>query len=535
MIQATFNSRKGIVAKPLLLALISLGLLACLGFLILQIRPDAKRFSSSQQTVRVYCASGIAKPVEQIIRKFNRDYGAHVEIVRTGGSGELAGQIKTEFKTNLRDGADLYITADDRLLTQGQAEGVYAERFSLAEQKPVIAVASSRKIEIRSVIELVQSDDLKFGVASERAAVGKIIRNIAKREGVLTDLESKKTTDAENVMTLAQALVAGSLDAAVIWDTTVAQINQANSSEDGPLLEISAFADPLDEFKSDIAIGVIARSKAPTDCLRFARYLTAPETGKMDFTKLGFSFIEGDTWKEIPEIHLYCGSMFTPVLETAVRSFATREGVNIYPRWEGCGKLVASMESIEDDELFPDAYLACDESFLEQVRDRFEKPTTVSHNQIVMAARVDLDTRIEHPRDLLNRDLRIGLCDPDQSALGRLTQTLLSNEPYQGLYDQLDDVAAVTVDVGPTLMSQLIAGGLDVAFVYRSNVMASAEFHQIQIIEIANHGGRAIATQPWAISKTTQHSDLMERLFDWINRAEMQKRFRDNGFEWIGK
>ena len=37
-------------------------------------------------------------------------------------------------------------------------------------------------------------------------------------------LEERKATDAENVMTLAQALVAGSLNAAVIWDTTVSPV-----------------------------------------------------------------------------------------------------------------------------------------------------------------------------------------------------------------------------------------------------------------------------------------------------------------------
>ena len=79
----------------------------------------------SQTIVRVYCASGVAKPVEQIIQKYNQAFQTKIEIVRTGGSGELMGQIKTEFATELVGGADLYITADDQMLAKAHDEGVH--------------------------------------------------------------------------------------------------------------------------------------------------------------------------------------------------------------------------------------------------------------------------------------------------------------------------------------------------------------------------------------------------------------------------
>ena len=129
----------------------------------------------------------------------------------------------------------------------------------------------------------------------------------------------------------------------------------------------------------------------------------------------GFFFLAGDDWEQVPEIHLYCGSMFTPVIETAVREFATREGVNLYPRWEGCGKLVAAMRSIEDENLFPDAYLACDESFLLQVQEYFYDPVEVSRNEIVLAVSKTAPSSVESPFALTNSNLRIGICDPAYS------------------------------------------------------------------------------------------------------------------------
>ncbi|MEM7457556.1 MAG: substrate-binding domain-containing protein [Planctomycetota bacterium] len=503
--------------------------IAALIFSALLLRPDARRDSASGEVVRVYCASGIAKPVEEVIAAYNEQFGTRIEIVRTGGSGELAGQIRTEFESGVRDGADIYVTADDLLLENAHQNGVIAERFPLAEQKPVIAVAADSGLEFATLKELVESPDTRFGVASSRAAVGKLARSIAGRDGVLSSLESQKATDGENVMTLAQALVAGSLDAAVIWDTTVAQLNSAGPED---VLKIACPADSLDEYKSNIAVGVVATTSHPTACLRFARFLTAPEKARASFENYGFSFLPGDIWEEIPEIHLFSGSMFTPVLEEAVREFASREGVNIYPRWEGCGKLVATMQSTEDADMFPDGYLACDMIFLEQVEEHFEPCQILSTNRIVLAVRQDVGHSINQPSDLLSGELRVGLCDPELSALGNLTRKLLSESPYDGLYAEIKDSSAVTVDVGPTLISQLSAGGLDAAFVYRSNVLADDEAAEnIRMIELDSSASHSVATQPWAVSRSTANPQLMNRFFDWITRPALDQQFDQFGFE----
>ncbi len=283
--------KRGAVAKFLVFFLLSALIAIALGYSALMLRPDARRNVSSQPIVRVYCSSGVAKPVEQLIKSYNEQFGARIEMARTGGSGELAGQIKTEFEAGVTAGADLYITSDDQLLNNAHAEGIVTDRFPLAKQKPVIAISSGSRLTIDTLQDLVEQPNVKFGIASRRAAIGKMTRQIALRDGVLEELESKKATDSENVMTLAQALVTGSLDAAIVWDTTITQINQ-QYPPGSPALKIAAFADPLNEFQSTIAIGVVSTTHVPTECLRFARYLTAPETGKATFEGFGFSFID---------------------------------------------------------------------------------------------------------------------------------------------------------------------------------------------------------------------------------------------------
>lgn len=522
------------------MAFVSSGLLILvLLVLAIQLRPDAL-LEASRQTVRVYCAAGIAKPVEDIVNAYNAQYGTNVEIVRTGGSGELAGQIQTEYETGLLGGADIYLTADDRLLNLAFQSGAIAERFPVAEQRPVIAVPISSEIPIGGLEEMLSNPEVKFGIASERAAVGKLVRGVASDLQILDQLEQRKATDAENVMTLAQALVAGSLDAAVIWDTTVSQLNQIGPE---PVLKIAALVDARDQTKSEIALGVVSTTPSPTASLQFARFLTANQTGQSAFEKYGFSFVAGDDWEQVPEIHLYCGSMFTPVIETAIREFAIREGVNLYPRWEGCGKLVAAMHSIEDENLFPDAYLACDESFLVQVEEYFYDPVEFSRNEIVLAVSKMAPSKVQSSEALVNSDLRIGICDPEFSALGFLTRELLSGisgaegkranglPEKESLYQLIERQAVVKADVGPTLISQLVAGGLDAAFVYRSNLAADPKTLQaVNVYSIANGKAVGVATQPWAISKSTRNPALMQRLYNWLDRAEIKSQFKENGF-----
>ncbi|MCH2181494.1 MAG: substrate-binding domain-containing protein [Mariniblastus sp.] len=511
-----------------LVGMLSIIVMILLILMALRLRPDAQRASADDTNLRVYCASGIAKPVQELIDDFNERMGARVEIVRTGGSGELAGQVATEFESGVERGADLVVLADDLLLEKGRDGESIAEIFPAAIQRPVIAVAADSQLEIDSLADLVNRPGLNYGLTSNRAAIGKLAREVAGRDGLLEPLEANRKTDAENVMTLAQALVTGNLDAAILWDTTVNQLNQANQQ---PVLKIAALVDPQDEFSGEVGLGVVSTTRHPTLAIQFARYATAPETGNPTFRQFGFTAQPGDQWEEVPEIHLYLGSMFTPVLEQQVREFARRQGINVYPRWEGCGKLVASINSITDPDLFPDAFLACDFRFLEQVQDRFESPVTISSNEIVMAVQRSQAEGIESPQDLLASDLRIGICEPEQSALGWLTRQLLSSPPYAGLYEQLEARSAVTVDVGPTLVSQLLAGGLDAALVYRSNVMADPQsMQQIEIISLAP-STHSRAVQPWAISKGTKNRQLMQRLLEMIVRSDTINRFEQAGFQ----
>lgn len=276
--------RSGMASQPLVAFLGSVICVIVLVYLAIAPHRDA-----NSNVVRIYCASGLKDPVELLIAKFEQQSSTEFEIVRTGGSGELAGQIGTEYQSEVARGADLYITADDYLLSRLHDQGIVTQQFSLAQQSAVIAAPFTSELQADDLAGLINTPNLRFGIASERAAIGKLTRRLAKAMDQLGLLESRKTTDSENVMVLAQALVAGSLDAAIVWDTTVSQIN-AKYPSSGPVIKTIANAGPSEVCRANIAVGMIKGTENRDACLAFCHFLASSSDSQTTFEQFGYSF-----------------------------------------------------------------------------------------------------------------------------------------------------------------------------------------------------------------------------------------------------
>lgn len=480
--------------------------------------------TAGDRPLRLYCAAGLRVPTQEVLDAYEQAYGVKVEL-HTHGSGTLFGQIRTEHKSG--QGPDLYLTAEQTYNDQGQQLGLIAEVIPIGTQRPVIIVAPGNPKHISALADFVDPDrQVAFGVANEGTAIGKKTRRIAEHMGIRAAIQSQRKTEQETVIALAEAVALGSLDAAVVWDTTAMMT-------DG--VEVVPTDDPAFALGvSRISVGVTTVTDRPTEALRLARFITAHDRGLAVYRRYGFDVVDGDGWDEHPDLVVYCGSMFEAVFAESIAQFNQREGVTIRPQWAGCGKLVAQMKVIDDPDLFPQAYLACDAQFLDRVQDQFGERTIVSQNPIVLAVQQGNPHGIATPADLLRPGLRVGVCHPEDSALGHLTKNMLSDPRFGGIYPRLEQSRTLEVDTGPTLVSQILTGGLDAVIVYRSNVMANpANLNKLEVIAIDDAGtGLSTATQPWAIAKQARHRQLMQRLFDTLKSEPSAERFRAAGFQW---
>jgi ABC-type molybdate transport system substrate-binding protein len=270
-----------------------------------------------------------------------------------------------------------------------------------------------------------------------------------------------------------------------------------------------------------MSIAVLRSTVQPTAALHFARYLAARDRGLQYLRRAGFRVVDGDQWADQPELHLLAGAMLRPAVEETITAFEQREGVRVIRVYNGCGILVAQMQAGER----PDAYFACDQQFMDQVRELFNDAVTISSNQLVILVPKGNPHGIRSLQDLGKPGLRIGVGHEKQCALGVITQETLKRS---GFHSAVSKNIKVQTPTGDMLVNQMRTGSLDVIIAYLSNATAAADELEAISIDIPC----AIATQPFAIGKQSAYRQLTARLLEAIRSRESRERFESSGFRW---
>jgi molybdate transport system substrate-binding protein len=313
------------------------------------------------------------------------------------------------------------------------------------------------------------------------------------------------------VTDIANDIKLGTVDAGIIWDATVLQY---------PELEMVRVP-TLSGGEHNLSVGVLRFSQQPTAALRFARYLGAPEKGLRELERSGYRPVEGDAWVERPEAVLFSGGVNRLAIEETIRQFEEREGARVTRVYNGCGILVAQMKTGQH----PDAYLACDISFVPPVSDLFLDPHNVSETDLVLVVARGNPLAIHTLADLGRPGLRLGTANPEQSTLGALTDRLLKE---LGLWERVAPNIRAQTPTADLLVNQMRTGSLDAVVVYEVSVSQVRD--RLTVVPIAQAAAKAI--QPYAVGRNTKHRWLMERLRAALCSAESRQRYESLGFRW---
>ena len=244
----------------------------------------------------VFCAAGLKKPVEEIALAYQKETGTEVRL-QYGGTGTLLSQIR------IAKQGDLFIAADDGALADAKKLGVTREEFQLAKQKPVLAVAKGNPKKIDSLPAL-KTDGIKLALPNpESASIGRVTKKLLGAEW--DALAAKAAVMKPTVTEIAADLSLGAVDAAIVWDSTVPQFAGLEAMELAELNKHQEFA----------TAAVLDACGQPSEAMRFARYLSAPEKGAKVFEKHGFKAVPGDQWALRPDLILYSGGVNRPAIE----------------------------------------------------------------------------------------------------------------------------------------------------------------------------------------------------------------------------
>ena len=456
----------------------------------------------------LYCAAGIRKPVEAVVKEYQAAYGVKINPV-FAGSGALLASIRAASK------GDLYLAADATYLEDARTKyRLVRETVPLARQRPVIAVQKGNPKKIVGLDDLAR-DDVRTSLADpEVAAVSKVSRLQLSDAERWDAIWNTKRVSRSTVNEVANDVKMATVDAGIAWDATVSQYP-----------ELEGVSVPEFEARpNQITIGVLSTSEQPTRALHFMRFLSARDKGLVQFKKFGYDAVDGDRWAETPEIKLFCGGLNRPAVEKTIEAFQQREGVTVLADYNGCGVLVGQMRT----GLIPDVYFACDTSFMEMVEEDFSAPRDVSSTEMVIITQKGNPKDVNELKDLMRPGLKVGLCNPEKSALGELCQRLLTrHQLWRQVYPEAKDQPA-TADI---LVQHVVIGSLDAAIVYRANTTLQRE--ELEAIDILDTNTRA--TQPIAVAKTSQYKQLTSRLMERIRSAQSEERFRSLGFNWLGE
>lgn len=505
-----------------------LGAVSLICLLIYLMSRGSTTGSTEQHPLVVYAAAGMRVPVEEIAQQYETEYGVALEI-QYGGSNTLLNQMQVD-KFNE---ADVYLAADDFYTDRATELGLAIDTMPIAHQRPVIAVRKDSEKQIKSFDDLLR-EDVRVAVANpDAAAVGKATRRQLSHLKVgetnrWLQLEKHVTESGvfkPTVNDIATDVKIGNIDAAIVWNSTVAM---PKYRED--LVGIS-----IPELNGDpdlISVAVLSSSTNRPAAYRFARYLSARERGLVTFSKYGTESVDGDIWEEEPQINFFCGAVNRRTTERIIEEFQSEEGVVVNTIYDGCGILTSRMKGIEGQSQslgFPDVYMACDLHYLENVSSWFQEAANVSDVDLVIAVPKG-SKKVESLADLVKPGVRVAVGEPSQCTIGALTRRLLQNE---GLYDQFlekqqqdGSVTIVEKSSSAHLVPDVMTGHVDAAIAYVSDVLPNRD--SVDIIRIQSPLNLAI--QPISIAKTSDHKHLLRRLFKRI--ANSPEAFESVGFHF---
>lgn len=465
--------------------------------------------TDSSSRLMVYCAANLKKPVEAIAEQYRQEFGIEIQL-QYGGTGTLLSQLQVSKQ------GDLFIAADDASLEDGRRLDLIREVLPMVVQHPLVGVKKGNPKAIHSLEDLTRSD-VKLAIANpDAAAVGKVVRKLLgdRWDAVARAAVVMKPTVTE----VAADVQLGAVDAAFVWDSTIAQFKELEGIE----------LPMLSNHRENVSAAVLSYCTRTPEALKFARYLAAPDRGGKTFEQHGFERVRGDKWSAKPEMLLYSGGVNRLAIEKLVQQFADREGVTVNTVYNGCGILCSAMKTMENSAhaKFPDAYFACDVCFVPPVAAHFPEAVMLTETMIVIAVPQGNPRGIKTMADLARPGLRVGLCNAEQSTLGYLTRAMLKSD---NLWESVHKNVAVEVPTADFLINQMRAGGLDAAIVYQVNVQPQSE----HLEAIALPSDKAKAVQPFAVRHDSPNRHLSQRLLNYLRTH--RESFEAAGFVWRGE
>lgn len=412
---------------------------------------------------------GTMRPVlEELAAVWEKEAGRRVEI-DYGDSGSNLVKIQTTRRGDVNVCHDPFQAALAK-------QGLTIEAHTVALLTPAIAVPKGNPRGIRGLEDLGR-EGVRLGLTDESySTLGYICPVMFRRAGILERIEKNVATRMRMGGQVANAVIQGHLDAAIVWD---AVIHARRESLDRVPIDPRHLPDPtadavtsatygaIDMSRVRVGIDVLACSKDPEAARKFARFV-ASARGREAFVSHGFTpapeGIDRAGTAADGSLYLYCGAGLRPAVEEIVAAFLKRTGTKVEVDHAGSGILLSRIELAKRGDLFLPGEM--------EYVDRLAARGLVASRRAVawlvptILVKKGNPLGIRSPRDLVRPGVRLGLGNPEACQIGRT-----SEEIFRKAGVSLDAVRERTVFSSMTVNElgvQVESGQVDAAIVWEA-------------------------------------------------------------------
>lgn len=177
---------------------------------------------------------------------------------------------------------------------------------------------------------------------------------------------------------------------------------------------------------------------------------------------------------------VYCAANFKKPMEKVAEEYEKETGIPVHAQFGGTGTLMGQIQIARQGDLF----IPADEGSLNDAKGKGlageTTPLVVQHP--VVAVKKGNPKGIHSIDDLLRRDVKLSLPDPDAASIGRVTRQLLGAR-WQGVADH----AAVMKPTVTDAAADVKIGSVDAAFVWDSTTPQVEGLEAVELPELATH------------------------------------------------
>ncbi|KZL91412.1 molybdate ABC transporter substrate-binding protein [Clostridium magnum] len=224
--------------------------------------------NEEKESLLVYCAAGVNKPMEEIAQSFEKKYGTKIEYTYANSS-DLIAQMEVSHK------GDLCVLASDEDYQTANKKSLTSEKKDLVYHVPVIAVPKGNPAGITSIKDFSKSGVKVILGDPKTSPLGKLASKLFEKASIVEQVNKNVVSTVTTVNEIVTFLSMKKADASIIWED-----NALNAAKDIDLVQI-----PKEE--NTIKVVPISTLKSSKDAELAKRFMdfTASDEAKPIFVK----------------------------------------------------------------------------------------------------------------------------------------------------------------------------------------------------------------------------------------------------------